>query len=205
MSLSFHYLIVLSLSDNVRANARTNLPSHAPRFHRTQLDSLNSQIRSYNALAPYAVRWPYLALQAELDACYEGAAEEIKTELVARRNVSPGVKVDVSMGGDGKWWNLSGGGGGVSMWSWSWGSPSTTSMSSIPETTHVGTSSSPLAIDSHGVHSLYSHSVSNPTSSSASVSRSPSSREGQSKTWLNPLFLSGTAVGLGLVEIVITS
>ena len=40
-------------------------------YHDTAVEELNSLVRKYNALAPYAVRRPYHVLQVELEKAYQ--------------------------------------------------------------------------------------------------------------------------------------
>ena len=47
-------------------------------YHDAAIDEVNSLVRKYNNVAPYAVRRPYLTLDAELQKAYHLGAEEIQ-------------------------------------------------------------------------------------------------------------------------------
>ncbi|KAI0371625.1 hypothetical protein BV20DRAFT_941826 [Pilatotrama ljubarskyi] len=53
-------------------------------YHDTALEELNSLVRKYNGLAPYAVRRPYYMRNAELERVYREAAEDILAGLQER-------------------------------------------------------------------------------------------------------------------------
>ena len=53
-------------------------------YHDTALEELNSLVRKYNGLAPYAVRRPYYMLNVELEKAYNDCAEDILRQWVAR-------------------------------------------------------------------------------------------------------------------------
>ncbi|KAI0775873.1 hypothetical protein BD413DRAFT_610594 [Trametes elegans] len=53
-------------------------------YHDTALEELNSLVRKYNGLAPYAVRRPYYMLSAELERVYRESAEDILRGLAER-------------------------------------------------------------------------------------------------------------------------
>ncbi|KAI0677182.1 hypothetical protein C8Q78DRAFT_961698 [Trametes maxima] len=58
-------------------------------YHDTAIDELNSLVRKYNGLAPYAVRRPYYMLKVELERVYREAAEDILKGIQERaRGVS---------------------------------------------------------------------------------------------------------------------
>ncbi|KAI0832799.1 hypothetical protein BC628DRAFT_1407189 [Trametes gibbosa] len=58
-------------------------------YHDTALAELNSLVRKYNGLAPYAVRRPYYMRSVELEKVYKEASEDILRGLADRAN---GVK-----------------------------------------------------------------------------------------------------------------
>ena len=55
-------------------------------YHDTALEELNSLVRKYNGLEPYAVRRPYYMLAAELDKAYKDCAEDILRGITERAN-----------------------------------------------------------------------------------------------------------------------
>lgn len=61
-------------------------------YHETALEEVNSLVRKYNGLAPYAVRRPYYLRQVELDRVYEECAERIHSNIMSRMTgrVGPG-------------------------------------------------------------------------------------------------------------------
>lgn len=46
-------------------------------YHETALEEVNSLVRKYNGLAPYAVRRPYYIRSVEIEKMYEGSHEDI--------------------------------------------------------------------------------------------------------------------------------
>ncbi|TFY67900.1 hypothetical protein EVG20_g3764 [Dentipellis fragilis] len=53
-------------------------------YHDTAVEELNSLVRKYNAMAPYAVRRPYYMRSVELDKAYQDAGYEILQGLAAQ-------------------------------------------------------------------------------------------------------------------------
>lgn len=53
-------------------------------YHESALAEVNTLVRKYNALAPYAVRRAYYVRDVELDRAYEEGAEDIIQELAGR-------------------------------------------------------------------------------------------------------------------------
>ncbi|KIM36074.1 hypothetical protein M413DRAFT_78715 [Hebeloma cylindrosporum] len=53
-------------------------------YHETAVAELNSLVRKYNAMAPYAVRRPYYIREVEIERVYEAAAPDIM-QMVAQR------------------------------------------------------------------------------------------------------------------------
>jgi DnaJ homolog subfamily C member 28 len=53
-------------------------------YHNTALDEVNSLVRKYNGMAPYAVRRGHYALNAELDRAYRESAQDILTGIAER-------------------------------------------------------------------------------------------------------------------------
>ncbi|KAI0329588.1 hypothetical protein GY45DRAFT_1252672 [Cubamyces sp. BRFM 1775] len=79
-------------------------------YHDTALNELNSLVRKYNGMAPYAVRRPYYMLSAELERVYKDAAEDILKGLEERaQGVRPRRPAGYSLNDDDE-----GGGGGTS-------------------------------------------------------------------------------------------
>ena len=46
-------------------------------YHDAAIEEVNSLVRKYNGIAPYAVRRPYYMRSTELEKCYEDCAEEV--------------------------------------------------------------------------------------------------------------------------------
>lgn len=59
-------------------------------YHNTAIAELNSLVRKYNAVAPYAVRRPYYAQEVELKKAYEDCGEEILRAIKERREETSG-------------------------------------------------------------------------------------------------------------------
>ena len=59
-------------------------------YHETALDEINSLVRKYNALAPYAVRRAYYVRGAELERVYQEAGEDILRGLEERAQRASG-------------------------------------------------------------------------------------------------------------------
>ncbi|KAJ8462937.1 hypothetical protein ONZ51_g10586 [Trametes cubensis] len=79
-------------------------------YHDTALNELNSLVRKYNGMAPYAVRRPYYMLNVELERVYKEAAEDILKGLQERaQGVRPRRPAGYTLNDDGE-----GGGSGTS-------------------------------------------------------------------------------------------
>lgn len=59
-------------------------------YHNTAIAELNSLVRKYNAVAPYAVQRPYYAREVELKKAYEDCGEEILRAIKERREETSG-------------------------------------------------------------------------------------------------------------------
>ncbi|KAA1466671.1 hypothetical protein DENSPDRAFT_767700 [Dentipellis sp. KUC8613] len=68
-------------------------------YHDTAVEELNSLVRKYNAMAPYAVRRPYYTRSVELDKAYQDAGREILQGL-AVQSQQTGGSTAVRFGGD---------------------------------------------------------------------------------------------------------
>jgi DnaJ family protein C protein 28 len=53
-------------------------------FHEATIEDINSLVRKYNGIAPYAVRRPYHSVKGELDLCYEKSEEALLDQLKQR-------------------------------------------------------------------------------------------------------------------------
>ena len=53
-------------------------------YHEVALKEVNSLVRKYNGVAPYAVRRPFYVRDVEMERVYESGAEEIWQELAKR-------------------------------------------------------------------------------------------------------------------------
>ena len=53
-------------------------------YHDTALEEVNSLVRKYNGLAPYAVRRPYYMLNVELERAYRDSADDILRGIAER-------------------------------------------------------------------------------------------------------------------------
>jgi DnaJ family protein C protein 28 len=53
-------------------------------YHETAVAELNSLVRKYNAMAPYAVRRPYYIREVEIGRAYDEAAPDIM-QMIAKR------------------------------------------------------------------------------------------------------------------------
>jgi Domain of unknown function (DUF1992) len=69
-------------------------------FHKLSVDSLNSQTRSYNLMAPRPAQKPYFNLQRELNACYREVAPHLATEI-RERALAPKKAMQYKLGGNG--------------------------------------------------------------------------------------------------------
>lgn len=58
-------------------------------YHNTALEEVNSLVRKYNGMAPYAVRRGHYGLEAELDKAYRESAEDILTGIAERLKAGP--------------------------------------------------------------------------------------------------------------------
>lgn len=73
----------LTLAD-VAALRDADWESREKAYHDTAIEELNSLVRKYNGLAPYAVRRPYYMRGAELDRVYRECGEDILLNLAER-------------------------------------------------------------------------------------------------------------------------
>ena len=71
-------------------------------YHETALEEVNSLVRKYNGLAPYAVRRAYYMRAAELDRVYKEAAEDILRGLEERAREGYGAPRRSYGGGGGE-------------------------------------------------------------------------------------------------------
>jgi len=53
-------------------------------FHEAAIEDINSLVRKYNGIAPYAVRRPYHNVKGELELCYEKSGEALLDQLKQR-------------------------------------------------------------------------------------------------------------------------
>lgn len=58
-------------------------------YHDTALSEINSLVRKYNAMAPYAVRRTTYALESELERAYRESGEDILQGIAERVNAGP--------------------------------------------------------------------------------------------------------------------
>lgn len=84
----------LTMSD-VLAHRDAEWENRERAYHDTALEELNSLVRKYNGLAPYAVRRPYYMLNVELEKAYQDCAEDILRGIAERAN---GQSVKLSTG-----------------------------------------------------------------------------------------------------------
>lgn len=90
----------LSLAD-VRALRDGEWEARERAYHDSALAELNSLVRKYNALAPYAVRRVYYVREVELAKIYYESGEEILREIEGRlRGPGPRAKIDARPGED---------------------------------------------------------------------------------------------------------
>jgi DnaJ family protein C protein 28 len=73
----------LSLAD-ARALRDREWEAREKAYHESALAEVNTLVRKYNALAPYAVRKVYYVRDVELDRAYEEGAEDVIQELAGR-------------------------------------------------------------------------------------------------------------------------
>lgn len=90
----------LSLAD-VRALRDAEWETRERAYHASALAEVNSLVRKYNALAPYAVRRVYYVREAELANIYYESGEEILQEIEGRpRGPGTRAKSDARPGED---------------------------------------------------------------------------------------------------------
>ena len=83
LTLSRQPLRELSLAD-AQALRDREWEARERAYHESALAEVNTLVRKYNALAPYAVRRTYYVRDVELDRAYEEGAEDIIQELAGR-------------------------------------------------------------------------------------------------------------------------
>lgn len=83
LTLSRQPLREISLAD-AQALRDREWEAREKAYHESALAEVNTLIRKYNALAPYAVRRAYYVRDVELDRAYEEGAEGIIQELAKR-------------------------------------------------------------------------------------------------------------------------
>ena len=83
LTLSRQPLRELSLA-NAQALRDREWEAREKTFHESALAEVNTLVRKYNALAPYAVRKAYYVRDVELSRAYEEGAEDIIRELAGR-------------------------------------------------------------------------------------------------------------------------
>lgn len=66
-------------------------------YHNTAIAELNSLVRKYNAMAPYAVRRPYYVREVELEKVYKDCGEEIMRAMREKKEETSGYSVSISM------------------------------------------------------------------------------------------------------------
>ncbi len=89
-----------SLAD-VRALRDREWETRERAYHDSALAEVNSLVRKYNALAPYAVRRAYYVREVELAKIYDESGDEILWEIKGRlRGSGAGAKGEVRPGGD---------------------------------------------------------------------------------------------------------
>ena len=80
-------------------------------YHETAVAELNSLVRKYNAVAPYAVRRPYYIREAEIGKVYDEAAPDI-VQMIAKRAQEAGTTLRSSNDGTSQGAGGRGSGGG---------------------------------------------------------------------------------------------
>ena len=85
-------LTSLSLSD-VTSWRDNEWEAREKSYHDTALAEINSLVRKYNAMAPYAVRRTVYSLEAELNKVYQESGEDILQGISERVNSSPSATV----------------------------------------------------------------------------------------------------------------
>ncbi|KAI6130270.1 hypothetical protein EDD16DRAFT_1700785 [Pisolithus croceorrhizus] len=65
-------------------------------YHNTAIAELNSLVRKYNAMAPYAVRRPYYVREVELERAYADCREEILRAMREKKEKTSGYPVSIS-------------------------------------------------------------------------------------------------------------
>jgi hypothetical protein len=83
LTLSRQPLRGLSLAD-AQALRDREWEAREKAYHESALAEVNTLVRKYNTLAPYAVRKAYYVRDVELDRAYEEGAEDIVQELAGR-------------------------------------------------------------------------------------------------------------------------
>ncbi|KAI9512191.1 hypothetical protein F5148DRAFT_1164690, partial [Russula earlei] len=73
----------MSLAD-ARAESDREWDAHERAYHESPLRELNSLVRKYNALAPFAVRRAYHVRDVELGRAYEDGGEDVLREIEGR-------------------------------------------------------------------------------------------------------------------------
>ncbi|KAF9562470.1 hypothetical protein CPC08DRAFT_706678 [Agrocybe pediades] len=70
-------------------------------YHEAAVTQLNSLVRKYNGLAPYAVRRPYYSREVEIRRLYEDCAEEI-LQMISERVYTSSPLGEMNQGGGGR-------------------------------------------------------------------------------------------------------
>jgi DnaJ family protein C protein 28 len=70
--------------ETIRAHRDPGWVNKEEGYHETAVAELNSLVRKYNAVAPYAVRRPYYIREVEIERAYDEAASDIM-QMIAKR------------------------------------------------------------------------------------------------------------------------
>lgn len=81
--------------DDVTALRDAEWEAREQSYHDSAIDDLNSLVRKYNGLAPYAVRRPYYMRSAELEKVYRDSGEDILRGIAERMNAASGPVFNV--------------------------------------------------------------------------------------------------------------
>jgi len=86
--------------ETIKAHRDHDWVNKEKNYHETAVAELNSFVRKYNAMAPYAVRRPYYIREVEIERMYDEAAPDIM-QMIAKRAHGGDDELRIGNGGTG--------------------------------------------------------------------------------------------------------